>query len=849
VKKNLLLFSVILCFACNALAKNRTLIEASQLAGQFVNQSITRSSKVPALSVAGLTLSYTSQSPIAGQSGSKVLYYAFNKGNNNGYIIVSGDDRAKTILGYTDEGSFDFAQLPANAKDWLSFYENEIKSLPDSVVTTVNLDSTATISKVKSSESSLFSTPVGPLLGNIKWDQGAPYNILCPIIDQSTNARAVTGCVATGMAQVMRYYKWPVQGTSSNSYITTTLSIPLSLDFSKTTFDWDNMTETYGSSSTLAQDSAVAKLMYNCGVAVSMDYNQSSGAYYRNMALALKNNFGYDSNLQLYLRDFCNRTEWVTLLTTELNAARPVLYSGQADTGGHLFVCDGYDSNGLFHFNWGWSGNSNGYFQISALDPDNQGIGSSSGGYNTSQTIVVGMQKPNSASTPVYLIYSYLPMTSASTSITRTASFTATANNIYNLGVNAYSGSLGLALYDSNGLVSVIKYNTVSSLLANYGWSSYSITSSIPSGIANGTYKLYFVYKASTDANWQIVRGKVGTANYLNVVVGTSTVAISAPATSSAILNLNSLTVTGNLYQTKTGRFTVSVTNTGNEYNSKLGINLKSTTNSSVYQLITPETVNIAAGETRSVDFTGAITVAPGQYSITAVYDPANNYTSTTTFSQLGTALIQNVLTAPTATPLLTLSNLVSFPNSASVDKDNAVLSATIKNTSGFFDSKLVAFIFATTGGSSLAYIGYQDAVFDTNEEKTVTFSGPINLTPGQYKLAVYYLNTSSTWSIISPNSYSVLNFTLVDNHTAVSELSDSHLKVYPNPVRDNLQLSADATIQRLIITDLLGKQLKTIQPILNNSISISVNDLKAGAYLLKIETNSESRTVKFIKY
>jgi len=256
LKKNLLLFSVILCLACNAFAKNRTVIEASQLAGQFVNQSVTGSSKAPALSVAGLTLSYTSQSPIASHNGSKVFYYAFNKGNNNGYVIVSGDDRAKTILGYTDEGSFDFTALPANVKDWLSFYENEIKSLPDSVVQTVSLDSKTTISKVKSLESSLFSTTVSPLLGNIKWDQGAPYNILCPIIDQTTNERAVTGCVATGMAQVMRYHKWPIKGTGSNSYTTTSLSIPLSLDFSKTTFDWDNMTETYSGSSTLAQDSA-----------------------------------------------------------------------------------------------------------------------------------------------------------------------------------------------------------------------------------------------------------------------------------------------------------------------------------------------------------------------------------------------------------------------------------------------------------------------------------------------------------------------------------------------------------------------------------------------------------------
>ena len=846
MKRSLLLFSVILCFSTTAFTKNRTAAEASQLAGQFANKSVTGLNKAPSVLVSGLTLSYTSQNSTA--SGTKALYYVFNKSNNNGYVIVSGDDRAKTILGYTDEGSFDFSTLQANVKDWLTFYENEIKSLPDSVVQTVSLDSIATISKVKSSVSSVFSTTVSPLLGSIKWDQGMPYNIFCPIIDSTINSRAVTGCVATGMAQVMRYHKWPLQGTGSNSYTTTTLKIPLSLDFSKTTFDWDNMTETYGSSSTPAQDSAVAKLIYNCGVAVSMDYGTSSSASYRNMALALKNNFGYDSNLQLYSRNFYTRAEWITLLATELNAARPVLYSGQADSGGHLFVCDGYDSNGLFHFNWGWSGSSNGYFQISALDPDNQGIGSSTGGYNTSQTIVVGMQKPNLATTPVYLLYSYLPITCASTSVTRTASFVTTGNGIYNQGVNVFSGSLGLALYDSNGLVSVIKSYSVSSLIVGYGWSTYSITSSIPTGIANGTYKLYFVYKASTDANWQIVRGKVGTANYLNIVVGTSTVTINAPAASSAALNLNSLTVTGNLYQNKTGRFTVSVTNTGNEYNSKLGINLKSTTNSSVYQLITPETVNIAAGETRSLDFTGTITVAPGEYSVTAVYDPTNSLTSTTAFSQLGTAFTQNVLTAPTATPLLTLSNLVSFPNSATVDKSNAVLSATIKNTSGFFDSKVIAFIFAASGGGSLDYIGYQPVIFDTNEEKTITFSGPIDLTPGQYKLAVYYLNATSTWTRITPTDYSMLNFTLVDNQTGINTLNASHFEIYPNPARDILQLSTDVLIHHIVITDLLGKQLKIMTPTKTDLLSIPVGDLKSGTYLIKVETNNEIKTMKFFK-
>jgi len=847
MNKNTFIFIVLICFANVLPAKNRTASEATQLAGVFLNQSANAAKRSPAIISPVLKLAYSSSRQKMTSVENGVYYYVFDKGNENGYIIISGDDRAKAILGYTNEGHFDMAALPENLKYWLTFYENEIKSLPDSSTLTT-LSASSSLLKEKRIVASTVSS-VAPLLGNIKWNQGSPYNNQCPVINSSTGQLAVTGCVATGMAQVMKYYNWPVQGAGSNSYTSTTLKITQSVDFSKSTYDWKHMTDTYSSSSTLVQDSAVSTLMHDCGVAVSMDYGEESSASYRNMALALKNNFGYDSNLQLYLHDYYTRAEWTGFLIAELNASRPVLYSGQADTGGHLFVCDGYDTNGLFHFNWGWGGVSNGYFEISALDPDSQGDSSSTMGYNSAQTIVVGMQKPNPATTPFYLIYVNLPITCTTTSAARTGSFVATATSMYNQGVNVYNGSLGLGLYDDKGLVSVIKSYTGISLNVGYGWSTCSISTSIPTTIANGNYKLYYVYKATSDANWQIVRGKVGTANYLNIVVGATTITINPPAASSAVLNLNTLTVTGNLYQNKTGRFNINVTNTGNDYNSKLGINLQSTSNSTVYQLITPETVNIAAGETRSLDFTGTITVAPGEYTVTAVYDPANNYSSTTTFSQLGAALTQNVLTAPTENPVLTLGNIISFPNSLSVDKSNVVLSAKIKNTSGFFDNKIIAFIFPQGGGSSLAYFGYQEAIFDTNEERTVTFSGPLDLSPGQYQIAVYYLNSSSSWTRITPSNYSIIPFTLIGNvSTMFDQAVNIGLVFYPNPVIDVLHLKTDLTVKRILITDLLGKQLKMVIPENNGDQSISVSDLSPGVYLINCQSEKGLVTGKFIK-
>ena len=804
--------------------------------------------KTPSSTTSELTLAYTSLNS-ASKSANNVLYYVFNRANDNGYVIISGDDRAKTILGYTENGHFDASVLPVNVKEWLTFYENELKSLPDTTIQIISYTSlVSTIAKAKSSPTAeAFATNVSPLLGNIKWNQGAPYNIFCPVINSTTGEKAVTGCVATGMAQVMRYYKWPVKGTGSVSYTTSTLKIPLTLDFSTTTFDWNNMTETYSSSSTLAQDSAVAKLMYNCGVSVSMDYNQTSNSSSMTMAIALKTNFGYDTNLQYYSRDYYTRAEWVNFLKTELSAARPVLYSGRTNTAGHLFVCDGYDSNGLFHFNWGWSGSSNGYYQISALDPDNQGIGSSVGGYNGGQGIVTGVQKPTTNSVPVYLMYTNQALTASADSVTRNASFSVTAKSIYNMGANTLVGNVGIALYSTSGTFIQLLTSSPISLVTNYGWSTITKSGTIPTSIANGNYRIYYVYKATAETAWQVVRGKIGTPNYLNVAVKTSYVCFKAPTDVYPSLTLNSLSTTGNLYQNKTGRFNVSLINNGAEYNSLIAVYLKSNTDTT-YQLVDYEAINIAAGETRNLTFTGTISLNPGQYTLAVMYDKGNNRSVMTQYYSLGSTQTVNVLTQPTGTPNLILSSIIAFPNSANVDKYGTTLSAQITNTTGFYDNKLIAFIFPYAGGGSLTYLGYQSAVFDLNEQKTISFTGPIDLSPGQYKVAIYYMNASNSWSKVLPSGYSTLTFTLVDNKTDIRPLNEAGFEMYPNPVNDVLKLKSETLVKRVLIFDLIGKQMEIVKPADSGLISIDVSNLKPGAYVIKVETDDEVRTAKFIK-
>ncbi|MDD3079148.1 MAG: thiol protease/hemagglutinin PrtT [Paludibacter sp.] len=817
--------------------------KAIKIAQQFYSNRSSNAG-IQKITANNLTLNYIKKyKPVSGDSIS--AFYVFNKGNS-GFVIISANDQTKQILGYSDESSFDLVNCPENLQYWLDNYSSEISSVTntestDATTFTIPVETNST----KQSASLALSVP--PLLGGTKWNQGSPYNNLCPAID-SDGTKGYTGCVATAMAQVMKYHEWPVSGTGSNSYTTRTLNIPLSLDFSETTFDWANMTDTYSSTSTNTEKDAVAALMYNCGIAVDMDYKTtSSGAYSREIGKALINNFGYDSNIQEYSRDYYTREEWSYLIQTEIDASRPVIYSGHTLTSGHEFVLDGYDSNGLFHINWGWGGLSNGYFEISALNPDVQGIGGSTGGFDCYQAATIGIQKPNSSTTPTYLLYEYNSApTTTSTSVNKNQSFTVTTEKVYNLGINTFNGSIGLGIYQNNSLKQVTGTTTVSNLQSYSGWNTLNLNASINSSLASGNYKLYLIYKANSETDWQIMRGLVGNPNYINLTVNSSNINIDVPTTTGPVLTLDSIAVTGNLYQTKTGRVTIKVTNTGEEYNSILGVALTSKADNSVYQFIyTP--INVTHNETRIIDLSDSIGLEPGEYYVSAMYDPTNNFYTVSDVSALGNPLVKNILTEPTEGPNLTLTEAISFPDNNAVNKNNVVLSAPLKNTSGFFDNKIIAFIFNASGGSSISYLGYQDAIFDTNEERTVTFSGSLDLDNGDYLVAVYYYDETNGWSRITPKDYSYLEFTLVDDVTNVLNVTDNKLNIYPNPASDILNINTQQNMSKIKITDLSGRTL-VYKNVSGTTTQVSVSTLNKGVYILNVETQNGNYTEKFIK-
>ena len=319
--------------------------------------------------------------------------YVFNVEGDGGFVVVSNEDRTRPILGFGESGSFDPDNMPDNMRAWLQGYADEIAWLKEhgSDIPKSNMP--------RSKVGTHPTTAVAPLCTST-WNQGTPYNNLCPTY---YGGRCATGCVATAMAQVMYYHKWPAQSTKVIPGYTTSdynlSSLPV------TTFDWDHMKDSYSGSYTTTEATAVATLMQYCGYSVKMMYGPSSGAYTEDVAIGLREYFDYNPYTTRFVsRSSYTYANWTDLIYHEVSHKRPVCYGGLSDGGGHEFVCDGYKfelNTDFFHINWGWGGLSDNYFVLSALDPDQQGIGGSTStdGFHYGQDAVVGIQRSTATGT------------------------------------------------------------------------------------------------------------------------------------------------------------------------------------------------------------------------------------------------------------------------------------------------------------------------------------------------------------------------------------------------------------------------------------------------------------------
>ena len=399
-------------------AERITLEDAATVANNFMNVAVT--------SVNGVKKAAPAKRMVrkAMNTTEEPQYYLYENENGEGWVIIAANDAVTPVLAYSETGHFRTDNMPSNIRHWMGKYDKFIKRIETDGVEAAEETKAEWKALRKGVRKTQAAAVVGPLI-QTQWDQDAPYNNLCP---GTGSNKAYTGCVVTAMAQVMNYWQWPKRGIGSHSYrprnpndedhYSTRYTSTLSADFGNTTYDWENMLDSYSGSETSAQKTAVATLMYHCGVATEMmngnDADGGSGTYTGNYGSweesdnaqnALWKYFGYKKSTG-YMRDgyeygghtyyeSWTTSNWTAMVKAELNEQHPILYGGEGN-GGHSFICDGYDSNNKFHFNWGWSGWNDGYYTLSNLTPGSGGAGGGNYDFSENQDVIIGIEPDSS---------------------------------------------------------------------------------------------------------------------------------------------------------------------------------------------------------------------------------------------------------------------------------------------------------------------------------------------------------------------------------------------------------------------------------------------------------------------
>jgi uncharacterized protein YjiK len=401
------------------------------------------------------------------------------------FVIMSANDCVQPVLGYSLTGNFNVENMPFNMRDWLQGYSDEIQYAVEN-----NIRSTDEISHLWEAlaEGNLdvarATSVVDPLI-QTKWNQSQYYNSLCPLASGGPDGHVYAGCTATSMAQIMKYYNYPSRGIGTHSYLWNNQT--LSADFGATTYDWNNMDLYYNyyydddgtlhwlSAPSSVTVTAVATLIYHCGVSVNMNYSGSgSGANLVNAAAAWKNYFNYSLDINFQLKSDYSDAVWKTMVKNELDAGRPVQYDGRnSDGSGHAFVCDGYNNADYFHFNWGWSGHYDGYFSIGNLNPGDDN-------YSNQQGAVFGIRPSNNNAIPTNLTYT---QNGRNVTLHWSTASGATSYNIYrdmNLVGNATSNSYTEAAPYGNSVYYVRSVNSAGELSLSTNSVSVTVPYPIP---------------------------------------------------------------------------------------------------------------------------------------------------------------------------------------------------------------------------------------------------------------------------------------------------------------------------------------------------------------------------------
>ena len=616
-------------------------------------------------------------------------YYVFNVGQRQGFVIVSGDDRAPEILGYSDEGEFDAENIPSNMKAFLQGYVEEIQDIVQT-----------TGARKKSAPRKVVRSSIHPLLSCL-WGQGSPYNNQCPTIDGS---KAVAGCVATAMAQVMYYHRWPVEKTTTVGSL------------ASTTFNWENIYDRYTNNE---DGNEVAKLMHYCGVSVNMDYGvNASSASTSDVPSALKKYFDYDAGARYVKRSNYNYSDWMALIYNELSAMRPVIFGGQSTGGGHAFVCDGYDEDDFFHINWGWSGMSNGYFRLSNLATDNQGTGGSStnDGYNLLLGACIGVQ-PSEGAVVESLRLTTTNVSCQNSSVTKgqdgNFQISPTFKFVNNSGADG-DFYYGLRLLKDGEEKGDFILRETSARFSSGSYISSKKAIKFGNGLSDGTYQIIGISQ-NGPGNWEPCDG--ANEHFIECVINGNRLTAS-PKNLTEKLEVSSITGLDGLSAYLSQDVTVTIKNSGTgDFHGDITLELVK--NYTLSQKLGGAVVDIPAGKSRSI----TVNITP---SVIGTY----TFTVLNGFFQSGTTLKKQSVTIakPSENASVKISDYWNNNNNSVIYGNTFKASFTAKNNSSFdykygIAAKLYKLIDSNTG--TLATMKTDNTVLVGGETKTYEFEFP----------------------------------------------------------------------------------------------------------------------------
>ena len=689
MKRTLLLILTVI-ISNMMMAEGITAEQAAEIARQFVNRQAAPSPSTGSGQARQMRMAAKRQMPmsVATEANSNA-YYVFNIGSDNGYVMVSGSDLTPQVLGYASEGSFSEDNMPANMKAWLDGYAEQI----------------AYIERTQGSNQApmlhISREAIDPLLTST-WNQGAPYNGMCPVID---GKQAPTGCGNTAMAQVINYYKYPAQTvTAIPAYTTETKHIDMP-GMPVTDIDWANMLDDYSGNETAEQKNAVATLMRLCGQATKTDYQSVvSSSVLMDGIQVLREYFGYEGSMRYLLREYFSASEWENIIYNELDNDRPVLYAGQATGGGHGFVVDGYDGNGLYHINWGWGGSDDGYFVLSVLNPYNNaatGASSSDDGYSFSQEAIVGIQ-PETDEKHAERLSVFGIFNKGANSYTRaSASEDFPALKISIKFVNKTDGThdfnIGLRLYKPDGeVVQLLTSNTIGTMDNNLGTSSYTLSPfRFGANLADGDYYITPVSRCENSEDWEPCWGS--DFYRIKATISGNTLTLTPPLVdlSATFVANDSATV----YMTINVQ--AQVTNNGTDFNNYVYLAVDN-------KVVGGKMFEVKAGETATFDI-DYLPTTPGTKTLTLYYEKDHCFapyefvpfgSGSITIGELGEG-------EPHLAGTITLTNGNSQGN---VEGTTANISAVIRNTGdgAFVNGVVILYLYKQKGQSTAwSYITY----------------------------------------------------------------------------------------------------------------------------------------------